>query len=88
MKWKEIRSTYPDQWLVVEAVTSFVDGGMLVPSELKVAARCADGGDAMDTYRRLNREHPERDFVFVHTSRETLALEVHSWVGIRPSHAT
>ena len=61
---------------------------MFVPTELVVVALCNDGGDALNTYRQLHRAHPELDYLFVHTSRESLELEVRSWVGVRPSHAT
>lgn len=88
MDWGQIRDRYPDQWLVVETLKSRSEGTTLFPTELEVVARCNEGRDALDTYRRLHLRHPDRDFLFVHTSREALAIELQSWVGVRPSHAT
>jgi len=52
-----------------------------------VIATCPDGECAVDAYRKLHEEFPEREFYFIHTSRETLQIEERLWVGIRSIHA-
>lgn len=83
MKWTEVRAAYPDEWLVVEAIQFHEEGEVFVGDEITVVEKCADGAVAFDVYRRLHRQYPEREFVFVHTSRENLRIEERRWIGIR-----
>lgn len=83
MKWTEVRAAYPDEWLVVEAIQFHEEGEVFVGDDVTVVEKCADGADAFDVYRRLHRQFPEREFVFVHTSRESLRIEERRWIGIR-----
>ncbi len=83
MKWTDVRSAHPDQWLVVEAIRFHEEGDVFVGDEVTVVEQCADGAKAFDVWRRLHRQHPAREFVFVHTSRENLRIEERRWVGIR-----
>lgn len=88
MHWEEIRAAYPSRWLVVEALrarTSADDRRHL--EDLAVVETCHDGAAAFEAYRSFHRQHPEREFYFVHTSCETLNIVEKRWLGIRGSHA-
>lgn len=88
MKWSEIRLTYPDQWLVVEALEAHTQPDSQRRIErFAVIEPCADGGGAMQTYRRLHQQYPDREFYFVHTSREELDIRERQWLGIRRANA-
>jgi len=88
MKWSEIRNTYPDQWLVVEALEAHTKADNRRHIErFAVIEPCADGSSAMQAYRRLHQEYPEREFYFVHTSREELDIRERNWLGIRRADA-
>ena len=87
MDWDEIKQAYPDQWIVIEAMEAHSDGGLRVLDRVAVIATCPDGESAVDAYRRLHDEFPEREFYFIHTSRATLQIEERLWVGIRSIHA-
>lgn len=87
MDWEEIRQAYPDQWLIIEAVEAHSEGGLRVLDRVAVIASCPDGEHAVETYRRLHDEFPEREFYFIHTSRAALQIEERLWVGIRSIHA-
>ena len=88
MDWLEIRCAYPDQWLIIEALEAHTTQDNLRKlDKLAVVEQCSDGDGAFQSYRRLHREHPEREFYFVHTSRETLDIHEQQWLGIRRSHA-
>ncbi|MCC7355070.1 MAG: hypothetical protein IT330_15100 [Anaerolineae bacterium] len=54
---------------------------------LAVIELCPNGNTAMQRYRRLHQEYPQREFYFVHTSREELDIRERQWLGIRRSHA-
>lgn len=89
MQWSEIRQTYPDHWLVVEALQAHTTPqAHRRLDELLVVELCEDGNQAMGIYRRLHRQYPEREFYFVHTSREVLDISERNWLGIRSIHAT
>ena len=87
MQWQEIRDTYPDQWLVVEALQAHTEGQQRLIEQMAVVAKCEDGGAALRRYRQLHQEYPAREFYYVHTARETLDIRERQWLGIRRSDA-
>ncbi len=88
MRWSEIRGAHPDRWAVVEILAAEEADRCLQPTDLAVVALFDDGMAALTRYRQLHLDHPARSYLFVHTSRERLEVEVVDWVGIRPSHAS
>ncbi|GAP15961.1 hypothetical protein LARV_03756 [Longilinea arvoryzae] len=87
MDWSEIQATYPDTWLILEALEAHSEGGLRILDKVTVITTCEDGENAARAYRKLHKEFPEREFYFIHTSRETLKIEERLWVGIRSIHA-
>ena len=87
MQWTEIRSNYPDEWLIVEALEAHTtpDSHRHL-DRIAVIERCQDGTDAMESYRRLHSCYPGRELYFVHTSRKELDIEERRWLGIRGIH--
>lgn len=83
MRWKNVRETYPNQWLVVEAVKAHSSKSKRVLDKIAVMETCIDGVTAMEKYRRLHKQFPEREFYFVHTSRKQLTILERQWLGIR-----
>lgn len=77
MEWSEIRATYPNQWLVIEALdakTTSDQKRQLV--HIAVIERCQDGAAAMQRYRLLHQQYPVQEFYFVNTRREELDIHV------------
>ncbi len=87
MDWSEIQAAYPDQWLILEALEAHSEEGLRVLDRVAVISTCADGENAVETYRKMHLEFPEREFYFIHTSRETLKIEERLWIGIRSIYA-
>lgn len=88
MKWSDIRSAYPNQWLVIEALQAHTTPDRRrILDKVAVLECCTDGSAAMQTYRQLHKLYPAREFYFVHTSRERLDIRERQWVGIRGDHA-
>ncbi|OIP38797.1 MAG: hypothetical protein AUK47_11170 [Deltaproteobacteria bacterium CG2_30_63_29] len=83
MKWKDARSNYPDEWLVIEVLESSQAGKWFFVEDLDVLEICKDGRAAFESYRRRHNEAPQRDIMFVHTHQPELRLEERRWVGIR-----
>jgi len=89
MRWTDIRKTYPNQWLVIEALQAHSDEQhRRVLDEIAVVETCMDGNTAMQGYRKLHQQQPDREYYFVHTSREQLDIRERQWLGIRRGHAT
>jgi len=88
MLWSEIRTVYPDQWLIVEALEAHTTpDGQRQLDRLAVVETCPDGVTAMRRYRRLHQQFPLREFYFVHTSQEELDIREREWLGVRRGHA-
>jgi len=87
MHWSEIKTTYPNQWLLIEALEAHSEDERRVLDRISVVEKCADGSAAMARYRQLHQEFPLREFYFVHTSREDLDIRERQWLGIRRQRA-
>ena len=88
MQWPEIRRAYPDQWLVVEALEAHTTSDrQRVPDRLAVIELCPDRSAAFQCYRRLRQQFAQREFYFLHTSREVLDIRESRWLGIRRGDA-
>ncbi|HEY6321086.1 MAG TPA: hypothetical protein VJA16_05980 [Thermoanaerobaculia bacterium] len=83
MKWPEVRSRFPHQWLVIEALDARSELGKRLLEELAVVNQCPDGESAMRAYLSLHRQAPERELYVLHTDRENLEITEQSWLGIR-----
>ena len=89
MEWSAIREAYPDQWLIVEALAAHTTpDGLRVLERVAVLEQCRDGSEALARYRRLHQEYPQREFYFVHTSRQELRIHERQWLGVRRDAAT
>lgn len=74
MKWPDVRTAYPNRWLVVEAMEAHSDEGQRILDRIAVIETCTDGTAAMQCYNELHRQYPQREFYCVKTSRETLEI--------------
>jgi hypothetical protein len=83
MDWENVQKLYPDQWLVIEALQAFSVGQLRHIEQLAVLAVCVDGSQALQSYRDLHHQYPQRELYFIHTSRVNLDIEEHHWAGIR-----
>jgi len=83
VKWTEVRSQFPHQWLVIEALDARSELGKRLLEELAVVDHCPDGESAMRTYLKLHRQAPDRELYVLHTDRENLEITEQNWLGIR-----
>ena len=70
MNWQEIRSHYPTQWLLVEAVNAHSESGKRILDEISVVATFPDSVAAMKIYVELHLEQSWRELYVLHTDRE------------------
>jgi len=83
MKWQEIRSHYPQQWLLIEAIRARSEGNQRILDEISVIKTFLDSRTAMQSYTQLHHESPQRELYVVHTKREKLDITERRWLGIR-----
>jgi hypothetical protein len=83
VQWNDIRSSYPRQWLLVEALAAWSQAGKRIVEELAVVGTYPDGMSAMTSYKELHHREPGREFYVVHTDREVLDIGELHWFGIR-----
>lgn len=88
MNWSQVRQAHPDQWLVIEALEAHSEERQRILDRIAVIEACSDGRGALNCYRQLHREHPLREFYFVHTSRDELEILESPSVTARRLHAT
>ena len=61
MVWAEVRQTYPNQWLLAEALEAqTMPGNQRQLGRLAVIESCPDGRTAFQRYRHLHQEYPAR----------------------------
>jgi hypothetical protein len=83
MDWQEIRTHYPQQWLLVEVLDAHSEADRRVLEQLAVIGTYPDSIRAMKRYQQLHREAPDRELYVFHTSREALDVKERRWIGIR-----
>ena len=83
MHWADVRTAYPDQWLVIEALEAHSAENRRVFDQIAVLEVCADGPITMKRCADLHRQHPQRELCFVHTGTVELEIEERPWIGIR-----
>lgn len=86
MKWEEIRSHYPHQWLLVEATKARSEEGKRILEQLSVVATFPDSVTAMRDYIQLHHGALERELYVFHTGYEQLDISEQTWSGIRGIH--
>ena len=88
MQWSDVRKAYPHEWLIIEALQAHTaSDNRRVLDRIAVIESCADGSAAMRSYRQLHHQYPNREFYFVHTSREELDIREREWLCIRRGNA-
>lgn len=84
MTWHDVRSAFPHQWLLVEAVKAHSESDHRILDDLSVVDTCPDSPTAMKRYADLHREAPARELYVLHTDRAEPDIEERFWIGLRP----
>jgi len=83
MKWDDIRTHYPHQWLLLEAIKAYSDSSKRILEDISVVDAFPDSEAAMRHYTILHSEHPMRELYVFHTDREQLNITERFWAGVR-----
>lgn len=84
MRWEDIKRTYPDQWIIIEAIDAKTENSKRIIEQLTVVDIFNnDNTRALKKYVELHKIHPERELYVVHTSRPELNIKERRWIGVR-----
>jgi hypothetical protein len=87
MRWEKIRSQYPHQWLLVEAIKARSEAGQRILEELTVVNVFPDARLALKNYITFHRQSPQRELLVLHTDTETLQVTEQRWLGVRGNNS-
>lgn len=88
MRWDEVRASFPEQWVVAEALEAHSLGGRRVVEDLAVLAAFPQSGSAMRRQLEVHRSEPAREVLVAFTGWEKLEIEESHWAGIRRARLT
>lgn len=83
MLWEEVRRTYPDKWVVFEAIKAHSDNNFRIVDDIAVIDSFDDSMEAFRHHSKLHKQNPNRELYFFHTSREKLDIHEKKWTGLR-----
>lgn len=84
MIWEEVRKTYPEQWVLIEAINAKTEGSKRIVEEMDVIGSFANDGDrAFEKYIELHKIHKDREYYIYHTINGVLDIGVKKWLGVR-----
>lgn len=77
MTWGEIRTQYPESWVVVEAFGAFTENGKRVIDHVELIASFGDDWErAWERYKSLHHADKRREYYMIHTHREEMDIGV------------
>ena len=84
--WEQVRQQHPNVWVLIEALDAYTDeahGKRIIPHMRFIQAFGDDSHPALEQYKQLHHAHPEREYFFYHTIRETLDIGIIDEFGRR-----
>lgn len=84
MKWEDVKKTYNNQWVIIEAVNAHSEGEQRIIEDLSIVEVFGDDSlKAMHKYKEIHRNNKQRELYVVHTSRKELDIKDKTWIGVR-----
>ena len=83
MKWSEARASYPNKWLLFEAIESHSIDGQRVIEDISIINLFDEGRDALKEYSEKHKKDKSREMYVYHTKNEKLIIEERNWIGVR-----
>jgi hypothetical protein len=84
MLWSDIRTLYPDKWLIIEALDAYTNKkNQRKLKDIAIIDICSNNKTVMKSYKELHKQYPQREFYYVNTNKDELDIREKSWIGIR-----
>jgi len=76
MTWQELRTLYPEQWVLVEAIEAATQNGQRIIANLHLIGDFDNWHKAWEQYKVLHRIDRQREYYVLHTSKQTLDIGI------------
>jgi hypothetical protein len=83
MKWHEVCEHYPNQIVLVEALSTTSDNHIRTIEEMSILSKFSDNMAAWNEYKRLHKSNPDKELYIFHTSKVKAEVIEQFFVGIR-----
>lgn len=83
MQWSEAIKTYPNQWLLFEAIEAYSENNKRIVKEISVINVYEEGKEALKEYAEIHKKDKSREMYVYHTKNEKLEIEERNWIGVR-----
>ena len=87
MRWDEVRTSFPKQWVVAEALKAHSEENRRVVEDLAVLAVFSGSADAMRKQLEIHRAEPSREVLMAFTGWERLEIEEILWASMRSAES-
>ena len=77
MTWQELRTLYPDRWVLIEAIEAVTQSGHRIIALLQLVGDFDNNwSQAWEQYKSFHHADKQREYYVLHTSTETLNIGV------------
>lgn len=83
VKWEQVREQYPEQWVLVEAVSAYSENSTRYLEEISVISSFSESTFAWKEYKRLHLAEPSREYYIFHTDHEKIEVKEQKFIGVR-----
>lgn len=83
VKWEQVREQYPEQWVLVEAISAYSENSIRYMDELSVISNFPDSTVAWKEYKKLHLADPSREYYIFHTDHEKIEVKEQKFIGVR-----
>ena len=83
MKWKEVRESFPNNWVLFEVVEAYSKSGKRHIEKLTVVDSFVDWLEAVKKYKETRKINPYGEFYFFNTAKEELEILERDYLSLR-----
>lgn len=83
VKWEQVREQYPEQWVLVEAISAYSKNSTRYLEELSIISNFPDSTLAWKEYKKLHLAEPTREYYIFHTDHKKIEVKEQRFTGVR-----
>ncbi|MBA9088839.1 hypothetical protein FHR92_005384 [Fontibacillus solani] len=83
MNWEMLRKSFPNQWVLIEAIEAHSNNGRRIVDRISIINTYDEGKQALEDYKVIHKKEPNRELYVAHTSKTELEIIERQWLGVR-----